>query len=258
MKPDVASILVKPTNDYYSEVMKIWQNQANFCDQELISFQMLLHSNPILKLVLNTGPCISWIINVRTGKYLFVSDNVERQLGYSLQHIKREGINYIKELIHPNDSCALWKKTLKVWQSLLKLPCEKRKEFQYQCDYRLRRADGSYIRLLEQNKVLQTDIKGNILLLMCICSDITQWKKSNVVFTTIRSGDQQAYLVGNTIDDTLHARGLLSMREKEIVLLLAEGYSFHTVNMHRKNIIGKTASKNVGQVVKFAMTNRLI
>jgi len=67
----------------------------------------------------------------------------------------------------------------------------------------------------------------------------------------------------------VQAKTKLSKREKQIVRLVAEGYSskviadqlfisFHTVNTHRKNIICKTHSKNTSGLVQYAISNRVI
>ncbi len=62
---------------------------------------------------------------------------------------------------------------------------------------------------------------------------------------------------------------LLSKREKEVLKLIADGYSskiiadmlrisFHTVNTHRQKIIEKTNAPNTGGLIQFALTNKLI
>ena len=61
---------------------------------------------------------------------------------------------------------------------------------------------------------------------------------------------------------------VLTSKEREIVQLLAEGFvskeiasqlnmSFHTVNTHRKNIIKKTNSNNLAELIRYALKNGL-
>lgn len=62
---------------------------------------------------------------------------------------------------------------------------------------------------------------------------------------------------------------LITRREKEILLLIAEGYtnpeiagklfiSHSTVDSHRKNLLAKMGMKNTASLIKFAMENKLI
>jgi DNA-binding CsgD family transcriptional regulator len=62
---------------------------------------------------------------------------------------------------------------------------------------------------------------------------------------------------------------MISKQEKKVLQLIAEGntskqiadrlcISLHTVNTHRRNIIGKTKSKNTGALIGLAVTNQLI
>jgi DNA-binding CsgD family transcriptional regulator len=62
---------------------------------------------------------------------------------------------------------------------------------------------------------------------------------------------------------------LLSERENEIIVLIAEGYtndqiaeqlflSKHTVNTHRKNILAKLGVKNTAGIVMYAVKTQLI
>jgi DNA-binding CsgD family transcriptional regulator len=62
---------------------------------------------------------------------------------------------------------------------------------------------------------------------------------------------------------------IITRREKEILCLIAEGYtnpeiaeksfiSPSTVDSHRKNLLAKLNMKNTASLIKFAMENKLI
>ena len=67
----------------------------------------------------------------------------------------------------------------------------------------------------------------------------------------------------------IHLPVVLSDRENEIIILIAEGntnpqiadqlfLSSHTVNTHRKNIMGKLGVKNTAGIVMYAVKTNLV
>ena len=123
--------------------------------------------------------------------------------------------------------------------------------------------------MLEQNSVLQTDKNGTITLLLGTCLDITHWKKSAELVASAYASKNEISFLCTTADETTPIRETLSKREKEVLKLVAAGYSSkhiadqlciskHTVNTHRKKMIEKTNTKNTGELVQHAFSNRLI
>jgi len=123
--------------------------------------------------------------------------------------------------------------------------------------------------VLEQNSVLQTDKNGTITLLLGTCLDITHWKKSAELVASAYASKNEISFLCTTADETTPIRETLSKREKEVLKLVAAGYSSkhiadqlciskHTVNTHRKKMIEKTNTKNTGELVQHAFSNRLI
>jgi DNA-binding CsgD family transcriptional regulator len=269
MRTIPASIPTPSGTPALQDLMRLFQSQPYTSDLDNHGFQHLIHANPALALMLNLSPCITWILNVRTAKYTFVSEQAERLLGYPSQNFIKRGIEFTHHLLHPEDAGHLWKLMRHVWQYLLSLPAHRREVHQFSCDYRLRKVDGSYIRLLEKNTILQTDRKGNITHLLGVCTDISEWKKSDIMTACVISSEDDTCLICTSADEQLPVGQLLSKRQKEILQLVALGYSskqiadklcisFHTVNRHRQNIFDKTGRKNVGELVQYAINNGII
>jgi PAS domain S-box-containing protein len=253
----------------FHEMMRIWQSQPYAPEHDASGFQHMIHANASLALMLNLSPCITWILNVRTGQYTFVSEQAERLLGYPSQQFIKRGIELTHHLLHSEDAGHLWRFMCQIWQYLLSVPASRREAYQFNCDYRLRKADGTYVRLLEKNIILQTDRKGNITHLLGVCTDITEWKKSDIMTASLISTEDDTCLLCTSADEQLQTGQLLSRRQKEILKLVARGYSskqiadqlcisFHTVNRHRHNIIEKTQRKNTGELVQYAIHNGII
>jgi DNA-binding CsgD family transcriptional regulator/PAS domain-containing protein len=269
MKSSSIPHTVQTTTSALNELMRIWQSQPYTCQQDNNGFHNLIATNPALALMFNLSPCITWILNVRTGQYTFVSEQTERLLGHSPQLFLRKGIEFTYQLLHPEDAPHYSHFMRQIWQYLLALPAHKREDHGFNCDYRLRKADGSYVRLLEKTIILQTDRKGNVTHLLGVWTDIGEWKKTDVMSASVVYKGGQACLVCTSAGGQPSPGKLLSKREKEILKLVALGYnskqiadqlyiSFHTVNRHRQNIIDKTGRKNTGELVQYAINNGII
>ncbi len=269
METMLAPTYTRPAVDFYQKVMRLWQNQPYAPDQEENGFEQILRANPMLRQVLHAGPCVTYVLDVRTQEYVFMSGNVRKLWGYTPEMFTDGGLPFTKSLLHPDDSVRLWQLLRQVWDHLLALPTSRREDYQYNCEYRLRKANGTYVRLLEQNTILQTDRKGNITHLLSVCTDISNWKKGDVLTATIVAPDDEDCLICTSLDEHLRPQELLSTREKEVLKLISEGYSskliacelgisFHTVNTHRSNIIQKTSTSNTGELVQFAIRAGLI
>jgi DNA-binding CsgD family transcriptional regulator/PAS domain-containing protein len=253
--------------DPFDDLSRLWQNQAN--GEAVVDYASFLHSFPVMETLLHRGPCITWILNVQTSQFDFISWNVKATLGYDAKAWKMKGLSFLNELIHPDDQPIIWKLFRSIWDFLLALSPNQRKYYQFTGDYRVRKANGDYVRILEQNTILQQDNQGNITHLLVSASDISHWKKNEILISTLTSTEDGTCFCCTSADDQLRPAAQLSKREKEIVKLLSEGcssksiadrlsISFHTVNKHRQNIIEKTQTRNVSEVVRFAITKGII
>ena len=220
--------------------------------------------------VLNQSPCVTWIRDVITQKYIFVSNNTLEHFGYPVQHYTTQSPDFQDEIRHPEDQLNTWKLLCQVWNALSGIPPESKVNYRFSYDYRIVKPDGKVIRILEQNSVLQQDASGNITHLLGVCNDITQWKKNGTQLASLSSAiDKQYFLFTSDNTSVIKPKTILSKRELEIVKLIAEGHSskfiadklfisFHTVNTHRQKMIEKTNTRNTGGLVQFAICNGLI
>ncbi|MDB5264210.1 MAG: hypothetical protein JWQ14_3493 [Adhaeribacter sp.] len=268
MKNNVTLILEK-TSDSLDELLLLWQTQPFGKDTNLIDYQQLVTAQPGFEQILDFCPYISWILDIRTRQFVFLSNNTELILGYPAGFFKNDGYTFLSHLMLPEDKKNLDKMTLELWKNLMLLPANKRQGYRFSRKYRLRNADGNLVVMREQNTVLQTDSRGNIAHVLGTCTDITELVNINDFEVSVQMPMGQPSSETTAGTTGLRTKNILSKREKQIVKLVAEGYSskviadqlfisFHTVNTHRKNIIGKTHSKNTSGLVQYAISNRLI
>ncbi|RDC66467.1 LuxR C-terminal-related transcriptional regulator [Adhaeribacter pallidiroseus] len=253
--------------DDFNELLQKWKNQSY--DDVRINYDDFIQSNPILQTFLNLGACLTWIMDMRTMQYTFISSNVKQILGYETHYFFERGVPFISQIMHPSDLPKTAKLVKIIWDFLVTLPVSERQKYKFSGDYRIVKPDGSIVRILEQNTILQLDRKGNITHLLGVGSDITHWKKTDDSMASVICTEDDTCFFCTANDDYLRPQVTLSKREKEIVKLIADGYnskfiadklfiSFHTVNTHRQNIIEKTHTKNTSGLIQFAVCHGLI
>jgi len=123
-------------------------------------------------------------------------------------------------------------------------------------------ADGTYVRVVEQQSVLELDRRGNIWLALSLL-DLSPYSDLETPFRcrmiNIKTGER--YLFPPQAEGNLD---LLTMREKEILHLISKGLvsreiadllfiSVNTVNTHRQNIIEKLEVSNTSEAVRYAL-----
>ena len=254
-------------NKNYNAVLDIWKvNKVS----EMDSTETLTINNPFLIDILNQSTCVTWILDLRTQKFTFVSDNTLEIFGYDSADYIRDGQMFHEGIKHPDDTVNSWKLVYNIWHVLSHIPSTSRSGYKFSHDYRIIKPDGKVARLLEQSSVLQQDSDGNITHLLGVCTDITQWKRNGTQLASLSSANEKQYFLFNSDhSESKNSKSILSKRELEILKLISQGHSskyiadklfisFHTVNTHRQKMIEKTNTKNTGGLVQFAVCNGLI
>jgi DNA-binding CsgD family transcriptional regulator len=251
----------------YSDILDIWESQ-NF-ESETTDYHTLLRNNPALDIVLNAGPSLTIIMDMRTSSFVYVSRNSVQMLGYTSEEVIAKGFHLTLSLIHPDDIKEYMEVTKVIWEFLIALPVSQRKYYKTSVDFRIRNKDDIYKRVLQQNTALQTDRAGNIVLLLMVVSDISHLKKETGISAAIISTKHDGFLVWDASDTQLKSQVAFSRREREIIKFLAEGFSSRqvaeklnvsefTVSTHRRNMLKKTRLSNTRALVRFALNHGLI
>lgn len=251
----------------YEELLIIWENQAY--DPIEADYGCQIKYDPMLSNFLQRSPCVTWVYDLRSQKFNFISNNTREIFGYETLLFEVGGLDFCNEIKHPEDLPRIWKLIKKVWDYIIDIPSIERALYKFNYDYRIIRPNGKVVRILEQNAVLQQDGKGHITHILGICNDITSWKTNGNPISSITSPVESTVLFLNSEEEQGTKQTILSRRELEIVGLLAQGYnskyiadklciSFHTVNTHRQNMIHKTNTKNTAGLLQFASYNYLI
>ena len=185
--------------------------------------------------------------------FLFVSSSVQGITGYSSKEFLDGGLNFTLSNYHPDDALRHRIILREILSFNNSLPVCDRSMYRYSSDFRLRRVDGRFIRLLDQHTCIEKDSEGRPLIDLIVYTDITFFKTDNRMIFTISKYDEaekkfielhQNYLPELT-------DGILSKREAEVLDYIYQGLpnkeiadkmnlSLHTIETHRKNIRKKT------------------
>jgi DNA-binding CsgD family transcriptional regulator len=141
------------------------------------------------------------------------------------------------------------------------------KNYKFIVEYRICNASGEYVRVIEQQSVLESDSAGNAWLAL----SVIDLSPNQSPLKSVRSGifnkkDNSFVPIQNLCEKNTSA---LSPRELEILQMVKDGLlskeisdqlsiSVHTVNTHRQRILEKLNADNSMEAVKYASEQGLI
>lgn len=188
----------------------------------------------------------------------------EQVLGYTQDEVT---LSLLYNLYHPDEAEMMYRIVARAWEYLCSTPMKKA-EALFSIDYRFRKVDGSYIRVLRNSYNLDVDANGRTITTLSICTDITSHKLSGKIQWSL-TGPRADQV---TFEDILKLKAnplKLSKREIEILKLLAQGKtstqvakqlstSAHTVNTHRRNMLHRNNIKNMTMLIAIAIQEGIL
>lgn len=202
-------------------------------------------------------------------RYAFLTSSFRFLLGYDREDALERGPDYFYGRMHPEDLPLVLDTVTRALRFLRERPAAERTDYRLRFDFRMERAGGGTVRLLQQVLVLEQDRRGRIWLVL-------------IVNDLVRDGSLEARTareMRRMSDGTLHlfpaegaeaeTRPRLSRREIEILGLVAAGMasreiadrlflSVATVNNHRQHILEKTGARNSAEAVRYAASLGLL
>lgn len=248
----------------FDDLKKTWHQIARYRDGENdTDFQLEIHKK--LLSIFHVGSYYYYILNIARLEMEFISENVKDV--FELKDIYDFSPEFIYNNMHPDDRPRFAVFEEKVKDFFFALPPDKVLKYKVSYDYRIRRADGTYMWVLMQTTTIQTDEAGAVIRVMGVQTDITHLKTDNtpsgLSFLGLE-GEPSFYNVPVDNMIVLPSRELFTPREKEILRCLVQGLtsqeiaqkmfiSKQTVDRHRKNMLAKTGLRNSLELVNFAL-----
>jgi DNA-binding CsgD family transcriptional regulator len=244
-----------------AKVNQVWQtlsdgNISPDFKPEPSLYQQLLH-------LFMPGDYYYYIIDLSRMSFDYLSPDVTEVLEFPYEELS---VPFMLELIHPEDQPFFIAFEEKVADFFLKLEPEQIKQYKVSYDFRMRRKKGDYIRILQQVITLQTK-NEKVVRTLGIHTNISHIKPEgtpNLSFIGLQG--QPSYYQIQLDKKSISTTNGLTTRENQILKLLVQGklskeiaselhLSVLTVNTHRRNILEKTGSNNVAELVSLAFRN---
>ncbi len=205
-----------------------------------------------------------YIFNFNILNFDSVSASVKDVLGYSESEFE---LSFILSKIHPDDHPFFLNFEAEAGRFLSNLPKEKVPNYKMRMDYRIQKKDGSYIRILQEGITIQQHENGSIFRTIGIHTDITDIKPfGKPLLSFIGLNGEPSFIDVKVGRELIKFKDVISAREKEVLSLIILGkiskeisdilhISKQTVDNHRKNMLQKTNSNNLGELIANAIKN---
>lgn len=241
---------------FSEETNKLWGRMSGKPSAESLNVQLELYKK--LLNIFQVGPYFYFIFNLQTLDFDLVSEQVETVLGYKPSEVT---VPFLRDCIHPEDRPWFLTFESKTAEFLSKLPVEKLMKYKTRYDFRFRKKNGDYVRILHQVTVVQHDDNGGILRTLGVHTDITNLKpEGKPVMSLIGMEGEPSYLDIDVKSPLIETKEMLTSREKDVLRLLIEGklskeigeilyISKQTVDTHRKNMLRKGNLNNTGELI---------
>jgi DNA-binding CsgD family transcriptional regulator len=207
------------------------------------------------------------LFDLAEGRYRYMKTNFKSMLSLPEDAPRKGGLGFFRERLHLEDKELYFQTSLEVLRFLLGSPAGERKDYRTYIDFRILDGKGAWIRLAQQNSVLETDASG---LPWLVLTYIEPSKIKDMEIPLRRSLKRKSsgdFVLFPESDRMLAPE--LSPRELEILGLVSKGFSssdiarllslsLHTVNTHRRNILGKLEVENASEAVRYAADRGLV
>ncbi|WP_192348755.1 LuxR C-terminal-related transcriptional regulator [Algoriphagus sp. Y33] len=239
---------------------KIWTEIAQYKTPGDLKLEIELYKKLIN--IFNVGEYYYMVFNPPEMVIEYTSPSIQEVLGYMPDEFT---LNHLMEIIHPDDLPFFLDFEATVTDFWSKLPPEKVMKYKSRYDYRIRKKNGEYLRILQQIITIQSDEDGAVLRTFVVHTDISHLKKDNkMVLSFIGIDGEPSYVDIKPIRQLQPQRELFTKREKQVLGLMFENktsqdiarllnVSKSTIASHRKNILKKTNTHNVLDLLRLGL-----
>ena len=244
----------------YNELQKIWGTIPT--DQKVKNVEFDMQMQKKLLDIFHVGDYYYFTMNVRKSVMETISTGVEKVLGYPSDQMN---LAFLGELIHPEDLPHYLNFETAITNFFNGMSGKRLFKYKVQHDFRLRKADGNYVRILNQFVIIEHDADN--VRTFVINTDISHLKKDpKPVLSFIGMEGEPSYYNADVQNIFKPTKPFFTKREKDILRALAKGMnsieiseafciSKHTVDSHRKNMLKKTEAKTTSEIVGIAYNN---
>lgn len=232
--------------------------QASSIPQQLLPFKGIIH-----------------VIDYTKRRHVGISGPLKEMIGYVPRDIMDNGLDFVMDIFHKDDFKVFNESIFtQIINKLNETPKEQQDELLFSFNYRMKSPAGKWMHLFQQTSYVTDPVTKLPLYNIGMVTDISPLKKNNsMVFSIDKKNNSEGFLHANNITTEYYhpdpEESQLTKREKEVLAWLAEGYSskqiadkLHitesTVIIHRKNMIKKTNTKNIAELISYSIKHGII
>ncbi len=214
--------LGEPIADETGFVYKLIGTAQDVTDRHHIEEELRQNQNFIQKIA-NATPSIIATYNVNTGNYGFISEGLQKLLGYEPARVDKEGIAFFMNIIHPDDAAPIMEKNSKAITEA-NANAENDESFVVEFEYRMRHVNGHYRWFHTYGTIFDRNAEGKVENVLNISLDITERKEAE---KKIR---EQEHFIENIAEASPTILYLYDVQENKIIYINQEinfvtGYS---------------------------------
>ncbi|HUC80620.1 MAG TPA: PAS domain-containing protein [Flavisolibacter sp.] len=180
----------EPVFDEAGNAVKLVGTTQDITEQFTVQHE-LAESQTFIRKITDATPSIIASYNVNTGRYTFVSEGLEKLLGYQVEELMTKGVGFFTDIIHPEDIDALLEKNAKALEEVNNTD---KKDLVMEFTYRMKHSNGTYRWFHTYGTVFDTNAEGKVEHVLNISLDITEQKEA---IETIR---EQEYFIQQIAD----------------------------------------------------------
>lgn len=253
----------------YSEHLQEIGKQDNKVNQQEIT-GMIDSLERLGNHLTHTAPLL-YAIDYTTGRYLLFTNAIRGILNESPEAFLEGGIPKLIDIYQKDDFKVYNEQVFtRNKEFLAAQPANEHHRYIFSYNFRVRHRNGSYVPIYQRGFYISSPATGQPLYSLGMVVDISPFKKDHLISHSIEQANpdgntllQQHYYFPNEED------ALLSSHERRILQYMSEGLSGkqiadrlhiteNTVANHRKNLLRKTNTKNMAELVAFGCRSGLI
>lgn len=214
-----------------------------------------------------------YIIDYGQHDYVMMSEGIRQASGYWPQDFMEGGLGLLLDIYQKEDFKVYNEKIFTAnKQFLSSVPPAERSSYIFTYTFRIRNASGSAIQIYQRGSYL-TAADGTPLYSMGMVMNVTGMLDVRKMFHSIEkiagNGLAMPHIIQQNIFYPYEEDTLLTMRELDILSHMADGLGIkqiadrlriaeNTVANHRKNMLEKTNTQNMAELVAYAFRNNIL
>jgi DNA-binding CsgD family transcriptional regulator len=218
---------------------------------------------------------IFFIIDYTAQQYLLMTDALTTVAGYHPKEFLESRLEKLMEVYQKDDFSIFNKEIFSRNAAFLKTtPSNCHHQFIFSYNFRIKCTNKKLTSLLQRNSFITSKETGLPLYSIGIVMDISDIKTDTIIMHKIEkmgfdNGNRNKELIETNYFYPNHEDTLLSLREKDVLRFACDGFSSkqiahklsiseNTIANHRQNMMRKTNTKNVAELIAFSIRNKLI